>query len=160
TPKGTIGIGKVNVDIFKGGGSESNLFVSVHILPIVVHIGDPQVSGDQLSEFSGGGCSVSSQASVAPIEKSSAPFICEKFSVSCEFGHHRNIVINNVDISIGEVTVNLNERLLAKKERPSESSSGSDRSKGSNHVDPMSTNQSSTKEEKLERHISLFPEKV
>ncbi|CAJ2657974.1 unnamed protein product [Trifolium pratense] len=160
TPKGTIGIGKVNVDIFKGGGSESNLFVSVHILPISVHIGDPQVSGDQLSELSGGGCSVSSQASVAPIEKSSAPFICEKFSVSCEFGHHRNIVINNVDISIGEVTVNLNERLLAKKERTSESSSGSDRSKGSNHVDPMSTNQSLTKEEKLERHISLFPEKV
>ncbi|KAK2394597.1 protein SABRE [Trifolium repens] len=159
TPKGTIGIGKVNVDISKGGGSESNLFVSVHILPIVVHIGDPQDSCDQLSEFSGGGSSVSSQASVAPIEKSSAPFICEKFSVSCEFGHRRDIVINNVDISIGEVTVNLNERLLAKKERSSESPSGSDRSKGSN-VDPMSTKQSSTKEEKLERYISLFPEKV
>jgi hypothetical protein len=79
----------VNVDISKGGGSESNLFVSVHILPIVVHIGDPQDSCDQLSEFSGGGSSVSSQASVAPIEKSSAPFICEKFSVSCEFGHRR-----------------------------------------------------------------------
>ncbi|KAK2448310.1 protein SABRE [Trifolium repens] len=159
TPKGTIGIGKVNVDISKGGGSESNLFVSVHILPIVVHIGDPQDSCDQLSEFSGGGSSVSSQASVAPIEKSSAPFICEKFSVSCEFGHRRDIVINNVDISIGEVTVNLNERLLAKKERPSESPSGSDRSKGPT-VDPMSTKQSSTKEEKLERYISLFPEKV
>jgi hypothetical protein len=74
------------------------------------------------------------------------------------FGH-RDIVINNVDISIGEVTVNLNERLLAKKERSSESPSGSDRSKGST-VDPMSTKQSSTKEEKLERYISLFPEKV
>ncbi|WJX63369.1 hypothetical protein P8452_48262 [Trifolium repens] len=159
TPKGTIGIGKVNVDISKGGGSESNLFISVHILPIVVHIGDPQVSCDQLSEFSGGGSSVSSQASVVPIEKSSAPFICEKFFISCEFGHRRDIVIKNVDISIGEVTVNLNERLLAKKKRPSESPSGSDRSKGSN-IDPMSTKQSSTKEEKLERFISLFPEKV
>lgn len=89
TPKGTVGIGKVNVDISKVGGPESNLFVSLHILPIVVHIGDPQVSYDQLSKFSVGGCSVSSQASAAPAEKSSAPFICEKFSVSCEFGHHR-----------------------------------------------------------------------
>ncbi|XP_045828251.1 protein SABRE-like isoform X2 [Trifolium pratense] len=159
TPKGTIGIGKVNVDISKGCGSESNLFISIHILPIAVHIGDPQVSCDQLSEFSGGGCSVSSQTSVVPIEKSSSPFICEKFIISCEFGHRRDIVIKNVDISIGEVTVNLNERLLAKKKRPSESPSGSDRSKGSN-VDPMSTKQSSTKEEKLERYISLFPEKV
>jgi hypothetical protein len=79
----------VNVDISKGGGSESNLFISVHILPIVVHIGDPQDSCDQLSEFSGGGSSVSSQASVVPIEKSSTPFICEKFFISCEFGHRR-----------------------------------------------------------------------
>lgn len=89
TPKGTVGIGKLNVDISKGGGPESNLIVSLHILPIVVHIGDPQVSCDQLSKFSVGGCSVSSQASAPPTEKSSAPFICEKFSVSCEFGHHR-----------------------------------------------------------------------
>jgi len=79
----------LNVDISKGGGPESNLLVSVQILPIVVHIGDPQVSRDLLSKFSGGGCSVSSQASIAPREKSSSPFICEKFSVSCEFGHYR-----------------------------------------------------------------------
>ncbi|XP_058747798.1 protein SABRE-like isoform X1 [Vicia villosa] len=158
TPKGTVGIGKVNVDISKVGGPESKLFVSLHILPIVVHIGDPQVSYDQLSKFSVGGCSVSSQASAAPAEKPSAPFICEKFSVSCEFGHHREvgIVIKNVDVSIGEVTVNLNERLLIKKKRSSESSSGSDRSS----VDPMSTKQSSTKQEKLARFSSLFPEKV
>lgn len=79
----------MSVDISKGGGTESNLFVSVQILPIVVHIGDTQVSYDQLSKFSGGGCSVPSQASVAAIDKSSVPFICEKFSVSCEFGHDR-----------------------------------------------------------------------
>lgn len=66
------------------------------------------------------------------------------------------IVIKNVDVSIGEVTVNLNERLLIKKKRSSESSSGSDRSS----VDPMSTKQSSTKQEKLARFSSLFPEKV
>lgn len=156
TPKSSVGIGKLNVDISKGGGSESNLLVSVQILPIVVHIGDPQVSRDLLSKFS-----VSSQASVAPREKSSAPFICEKFSVSCEFGHYREvgIVIKNVDISCGEVTVNLNERLLVKRKRSSESPSVSDRSIGSN-VDHTSTKPSLTKEEKLARYSSLFPEKV
>lgn len=89
TPKSTLEIGKLNVDISKVGGSESNLFVRVQILPIVVHIGDPQVNCDQLSKSSAGGCSVSSQGSVAAIEKSYATFLCEKFSISCEFGHDR-----------------------------------------------------------------------
>lgn len=69
------------------------------------------------------------------------------------------IVIKNVDISCGEVTVNLNERLLVKRKRSSESPSVSDRSIGSN-VDHTSTKPSLTKEEKLARYSSLFPEKV
>ena len=89
TPKYTLEIRELNVDISKDGGSESDLFVRVQILPIVVHILDPRASCDQLSNFSGGGCSASNQASVAAMEKSSATFMCEKFSVSCEFGHDR-----------------------------------------------------------------------
>ncbi|KAJ1421322.1 FMP27, GFWDK domain [Sesbania bispinosa] len=161
TPKSTLEIGELNVDISKDGGSESDLFVRVQILPIVVHIGDPQVNCDQLSTFSGGGCSVSRQASVAAIEKSPAPFICEKFSVSCKFGHDREvgIIIKNLDISIGEVTVNLNEGLLVKKKSSLESPSGSDRNVTSN-IDSMSTEQPSKKQQTLASYTSRFPEKV
>lgn len=80
------------MDISKDGGSKSNLLVRLQILPIFVHIGEPEprVSCD-LSNLSGGGCSSSAQASVTTIERSSAPFFCEKFSISCEFGHDRYI---------------------------------------------------------------------
>jgi len=77
------------VDLSKDAGSESDLVVRVQILPIVVNISEPQVS-NQLSESSGGGSNTSSQPSIASTEKtSSATFVCEKFSVSCAFGHDR-----------------------------------------------------------------------
>lgn len=91
TPKSTVEVKELKVDISKDGGSGSNLFVRLHILPILVHIGEPRVICDQLSNFSGGGCSSSGQASIASTEKSSAPFVCEKVSISCEFGHDRYI---------------------------------------------------------------------
>lgn len=90
TPKFTVEIKELNVDISKDGGSKSSLLVRLQILPILVHIGEPRVSCDQLSNLNGG-CSSSCQASFAALERSSAPFICEKFSVSCEFGHDRYI---------------------------------------------------------------------
>ncbi|KAG5064000.1 Protein SABRE [Glycine soja] len=159
TPKATVEIGKLNVDISKVGGSESDLLVRVHILPIVVS--EPQVSCNQLSDLSGGECSASSQASIATIKKAPALFICEKFCVSCEFGHDREvgILIKSVDISIGEVTVNLNEGLLVKKKSSVESSSGSEKSVGSN-VDSMSAKEPPKKREKIIGYISKFPQKV
>lgn len=77
------------MDISKDGGSKSNVIVRLQILPILVHIGEPRLSCDQLSDLSGGGSISSGQASIAAIERSSAPFICENFSVSCEIGHDR-----------------------------------------------------------------------
>lgn len=88
TPKSTFEIKELGLDICQDGGSESDLFVRLQILPLVIHIGDPQASCDQLCNSSGGGFGVSSQASIAAVEKSS-PFICEKISISCEFGHVR-----------------------------------------------------------------------
>ncbi|KAK7301093.1 hypothetical protein RJT34_11953 [Clitoria ternatea] len=87
TPKCTVKITELNVDISKDDGSESDMVVRVQILPIVVHLSEPHVGCDQLPNSSGGGCSASSQASVAATEKSSAPSICEKFYVLCAFGH-------------------------------------------------------------------------
>lgn len=89
TPKSTVEIKELNVDISKDGGPGSNLLVKLHILPILVHIGEPWVSCDHLSNFSGGECNSSGQAFIASIERPSAPFICEKVSISCEFGHDR-----------------------------------------------------------------------
>ncbi|RDY04424.1 Protein SABRE, partial [Mucuna pruriens] len=166
TPKSTVEIKELNVDISKDGGSKSNLLVRLQILPIFVHFGEPEprVSCDLLSNLSGGGCSSSGQASITAIERSSAPFICEKFSVSCEFGHDREvgIVIKNMDISSGVVTVNLNEELLLKSKSPSESSSGSDSIVGS-HADSASTKRPSKKQQTLaafSKYSSMFPEKV
>ncbi|RZC15868.1 Protein SABRE isoform B [Glycine soja] len=164
TPKFTVEIKELNVDISKDGGSKSNLLVRLQILPIFVHIGEPRASCDFLSNLSGGGCSSSGQASITALERSSAPFICETFSVSCEFGHNREvgIVIKNMDISSGEVTVNLNEELLLKSKSPSKSSSGSDSKVGS-HADSTSTKRPSKKQQTLaafSKYSSMFPEKV
>ncbi|XP_027329889.1 protein SABRE-like [Abrus precatorius] len=161
TPKSMVEIGELNVDISQNGAPEPDLFVRVQILPIVVQIGDPQVSSDQLSNFNGGGCSATSQASVAATEKLSAPSICEKFSISCEFGYDREvgIIIKNVDISTGAITVNLNEGLLVKRKSSSESSSGSEKNIGSS-VDLMGTKQPPKKQQTLAGYISMFPQKV
>ncbi|KAF7830032.1 protein SABRE isoform X1 [Senna tora] len=164
TPKSTVEIKELKVDISKDGGSRSNLFVRLHILPILVHFGEPRVSCDQLSNFCGGGCNSSGQASIASVERSSAPFICEKVSVSCEFGHDREvgIIIKDVDISSGEVTVNLNERLLLRSKSPSEPPSGSDRDIESS-ADSVATKKPSKKHQALasfSKYSSMFPEKV
>lgn len=163
TPKFTVEIKELNVDISKDGGSKSSLLVRLQIIPILVHIGEPRVSCDQLPNLSGG-CGTSGQASITALEKSSAPFICEKLSVSYEFGHEREmgIIIKNVDISSGEVTLNLNEELLLKSKNSSESSSSSDSSIGS-RVDPVSAKKPSKKQQTLaafSKYSAMFPEKV
>ncbi|WJX41203.1 hypothetical protein P8452_28592 [Trifolium repens] len=164
TPKSTVEIKELNVDISKDGGSKSSLLVKLQILPILVHIGEPRVNCEQLSNLSGGGCSSTCQASIAAIERSSAPFFCEKFSVSCEFGHDREvgIVIKNLDISSGEVTLNLNEELLLKNKSSSESSSNSDGVIRS-QADSVSSKKPSKKQQTLaafSKYSSMFPEKV
>ncbi|XP_057425311.1 protein SABRE-like isoform X2 [Lotus japonicus] len=160
----TVEIKELNVDISKDGGSKSNVIVRLQILPILVHIGEPRLSCDQLSDLSGGGSISSGQASIAAIERSSAPFICENFSVSCEIGHDREvgIIIKNVDVSSGEVTLNLNEELLLKRKSSSESSSSSDSIIGL-RADSISTKKPSKQQQTLasfSKYSSMFPEKV
>jgi len=89
TPKATIEVKELTVDISKDGGSKPNLFVKLRILPIFVYIGEPRASCEQSSTFNSGGCISAGQSSFAMIDKSSAPFSCEEFSLSCEFGHDR-----------------------------------------------------------------------
>ncbi|KAK7385404.1 hypothetical protein VNO78_31121 [Psophocarpus tetragonolobus] len=161
TPKATIEIGNLNVDIFKVVGSESDLCVMIQILPIVVQISEPQVSCNQLSGINGGGGDASTQTSIAATKKANPHFIIGKFSVLCEFGHDREIgiIIKNVEISIGEVTLNLNESFLVKKKSSSESSSSFEKNKRLND-DSASTKDPSKKRETILGYISKFPQKV
>ncbi|KAI4337581.1 hypothetical protein L6164_015978 [Bauhinia variegata] len=157
-PKFTVEIKDLNVDISKDGGSKSNLFVRLHILPILVHIAEPRITSDQLSDSALG------QASMATVERSSAPLICEKFSVLCEFGHNREvgIIIKNVDVSCGEVTMNLNEGLFLKSKVSSDPPSGSDRGMASSAdtVAPKNTAKKQQAFVALSKYSSIFPEKV
>lgn len=68
TPKAAIEVKGIKLDICKDGGSKSNLFVILQILPIAVQAIQP------LSDV---------------MEKPSAPSCCEEFSFSCEFGNDR-----------------------------------------------------------------------
>lgn len=88
TPKATIEVKDLRVDISKDGGSKPTLFVKLQVLPLVVHVGDPRLSCDQSSNFNHGSDSAG-QPSFCMMERSSAPFYCEELSLSCEFGHDR-----------------------------------------------------------------------
>ncbi|KAF3447266.1 hypothetical protein FNV43_RR12446 [Rhamnella rubrinervis] len=159
TSKATVEIKELDVDISKDSGSKPNLFVKLHILPIVVHMGEPRFCSDQSSNVSYEG-----QSSCALMERSSASFVCEEFSLSCEFGHDREVgvVIKNVDIISGEVTVNLNEEMLSKSKSSSQSSSHSDKVMGSTvgSLDPKKTHKKQQVAVALSKYMSIFPEKV
>ncbi|XP_042988908.1 protein SABRE isoform X2 [Carya illinoinensis] len=161
TPKATIEVKELTVDISKDGGSKPNLFVKLRILPIFVYIGEPRASCEQSSTFNSGGCISAGQSSFA-IDKSSAPFSCEEFSLSCEFGHDREVgvIIKNLDITSGEVTVNLNEKFLSKSKRSS-STSHSDKVIDST-VDSVAAKRPQGKQTlaALSKYTIMFPEKV
>ncbi|KAL7208123.1 hypothetical protein ACSBR1_029976 [Camellia fascicularis] len=119
-PKATIEVKELKVDLSKDGGSKPALIVRLHLLPIVVHLGEPQINCEHSSSFNHGS---GNQASFSLMERTSAPFCCEEFSLSSEFGHDREtgVIIKNVDITVGEVTLNLNEELFLKRKNPSDS---------------------------------------
>ncbi|XP_031392933.1 protein SABRE [Punica granatum] len=124
TPKATVEVKELSVDISKEGGSKPNVIVKLQILPIIIHLGEPRLSCDQPPGFDNEGYHFSNLTSSALLERSSAssaPFICEELHLSCEFGHDREagICIKNVEIQCGEVTVNLNETMLSKSKSSS-----------------------------------------
>ncbi|GMN40176.1 hypothetical protein TIFTF001_009410 [Ficus carica] len=163
TPKATVEVKELKVDIFKDSGSGQNLFVKLHIVPIIVHMGEQRVSIDQSSNFISEGCLSAGQSTCAILERASAPFFCEEFSLSCEFGHDREVgvVIKNVDITSEEVTVNLNEDMLSKNKGSLQPTSQSDKV-----IEATVASLDSRKENKkqsvvvaLSKYTSIFPEK-
>ncbi|XP_057973448.1 protein SABRE [Malania oleifera] len=163
TPKATVEVKDLRVDITKDGGSKPTLFVRLHLLPIAVYIGEPRVSCNQSSGFNNGGCDSVGQGSFALPERSSAPFSCEELSLSCECGHDSEVgvIIKNFDISSGEVAVSLNEELFIKNKDSSDVFSSSDKVMSSN-VDSGAAEKPHKKKALLSvpKYASLFPEKV
>lgn len=89
TSQATIEIKELGVDASKDGGSKSALFVKLHLLPIVAHLGVARISSDQSSSFSGASYNYGYQAFSTLTERAPVPFLCEEFYLSCEFGHVR-----------------------------------------------------------------------
>ncbi|GAV66856.1 Fmp27_GFWDK domain-containing protein/Apt1 domain-containing protein [Cephalotus follicularis] len=163
-PIATVEVKELKVDISKDGGSKPNLFVKLQILPIIVHMGEPRVSCDQSSNLNSGGCISASQSSFAMMERSSAFLNCEEFSLFCEFVHEREagVVIQNLDINFGEVTVNLNEELLSKKQSSSYMISHTDKIMETT-IDSVAAKKPHKKQAavlSLTKYASMFPEKV
>ncbi|KAJ0518235.1 putative FMP27, GFWDK domain-containing protein [Helianthus annuus] len=106
TPKATVEIKELGVDMSKDQGSKPSMYLKLQILPIAIHLGEPHVTAGDAST----------------IDKSSAHFVCEEFGLLFEFASHREMGVSakNVDISLGEISVDLNEDLISKKKKPSD----------------------------------------
>ncbi|KAL3514280.1 hypothetical protein ACH5RR_026997 [Cinchona calisaya] len=111
TPKATVEVKELRLEISKDGGSQPALFVKLHLIPVWVYLGESRATSDIH-----GGSLPSSQAFFGLTERTSAPVNCEEFSLLCEFGHDREagIVVKNVEITSGEISMILSEELLVK----------------------------------------------
>ncbi|GER37363.1 Golgi-body localisation protein domain [Striga asiatica] len=148
-PKATLDIKELRVDISKDGGSEAELFVKLQLFPINVHLGEPHLT----SGGSSSGCQL--------IDGVCPPFSCEEFSLLCEIGHNREtgVVVRDLDITCGQVSVNLNEELLLKKkdlpDKSSQPASGVVQA-----VDKESVSAKSPRGERALSAVSMLPEKA
>lgn len=80
---------ELKLDISKDGGTQPNLYVKLHVIPILVHLCDSRIISDQPSStLSFERCSAS-QTSPASLDRSSAALFCDELSLSSEFGHDR-----------------------------------------------------------------------
>lgn len=155
TPKATIEVKDLKVEISKDGGSKPNLLVKLQISPILVYLGESRMSCDQSCNLDG---DFSNQMGHACMERSSAPFSCEELLLSCEFGHNREVgvIINNLDIHSGEVNMNLNESLLSKNKRSSDTFP----TEMEQTIDSAAGKNPPKKQLALSKYSSIFPEKV
>ncbi|KAL3504883.1 hypothetical protein ACH5RR_034724 [Cinchona calisaya] len=153
TPKATVEVKELRLGISKDGGSQPALFVMLHLVPVSIYLGESRVISDQ---YSINGESLSS-------ERTSAPFNCEDFSLLCEFGHDREagVVVRNVDITSGEVSMILHEELLVKKKSSIDTSS-----QAGELVRETNALGNSKKPDKkpailaISKYTTIFPEKI
>ncbi|KAL6573245.1 hypothetical protein OROHE_001704 [Orobanche hederae] len=94
-PKATLDVKELRVDISKDGVSEAGLFVKLKLFPINVHLGEPRLTSDQ-------SCSTWCPNKIT---------LEDILGLASEAG----VVVRDLDITCGELRVNLNEDFLLKK---------------------------------------------
>ncbi|CAK7347282.1 unnamed protein product [Dovyalis caffra] len=142
TPKATIDVKELRLDISKDGGSKPNLFVKLKILPILIHMGEPRISSDQTLNFNSGGCISSGEVAFGNMER--------------EVG----VIIQNVDINSGMVSVNLNEELLSSKKTSSDAFAPTDKESVADSAVSKNPHNKQSKLEVITQYTSMIPEKV
>lgn len=162
TPKATIDVKELRLDISKDGGSKPNLYVKLNISPVLIHMGESRIISDQMPNFNNGGCISSGEVAFGNMDRSSAAFFCEELSLSCEFNHDREVgvIIQNVDINSGEVTVNLNEELLSRKKSSSDAFAHTDKELVADSSVSKNQHNKQSRLVAITKYASMFPEKV
>ncbi|KAL3845764.1 hypothetical protein ACJIZ3_003167 [Penstemon smallii] len=157
TPKATLDVKDLGVDISNNGGSEAGLFVNLQLVSINVQLAEFRVKSDQ-SVTSGG--SSANQL----IDGVCSPFSCEELSLLCEFGHNREagVFVKNLDVTSGQVHINLYADLLLKDKSLSDTSP-----QPVSEVIPENRGAGSAKRtqgkqslDAVVKHTSIFPDKV
>lgn len=84
-PRATIAVKELRAGISKDGGSKPALFIKLHLLHILGHLGGPWVNHDKKSNFNRCGYTSASPTFFALLETNPAPFCCEELILSSEF---------------------------------------------------------------------------
>ncbi|WVZ56949.1 hypothetical protein U9M48_007409 [Paspalum notatum var. saurae] len=158
-PKAAVAIKDLKIDISKTGGLDPVLGVQINIVPLFVQALESDSIENNTSLFSKLDWWVSGQYCSGMDTSDCSSFLFEDISLLCDL-HQRDkgIGLKNLDLMLGPIVVNLEEKLLSKK-KPSATTVTDQK------VEPSVDNKSATRSEggklaSLNKKISLFPEKV
>ncbi|XP_042416673.1 LOW QUALITY PROTEIN: protein SABRE-like [Zingiber officinale] len=157
-PKAIIEVKELKLDISREEPNQI-LRVKLHLVPFMIHLGDPFLSVDNTLTSNQKECLQDEQSFSSVMEKNS--FVCEDLSVACDFGHDREkgIKVSDLDMVCGDVSVNVNEDLFKRKDKnlelPYDTATEGATSAMISEISEKHKSTPSTK-----RHIFAFPEKV
>lgn len=94
TPKATLEVKDLRVDISKNGNAKPSLFIKLLLSPITAQMGEQRISNDELSNNVDEGYMGASQSSIPLVDQPLSSLNCEELSLSCEFGHSRLVALS------------------------------------------------------------------
>uniref|UniRef100_A0A0E0E3G3 FMP27/BLTP2/Hobbit GFWDK motif-containing RBG unit domain-containing protein n=1 Tax=Oryza meridionalis TaxID=40149 RepID=A0A0E0E3G3_9ORYZ len=158
-PKAALGIKDLKIDLSKTGGLDPILNVEIHILPLFVQALEPDGIDNSTSVFSKLDWWVSGQYCSAMDTADCSSFLFEDIVLLCDL-HQRGkgVGVKNLDLVIGPIVVNLEEKLFTKKKLSAPTVA-------EKTDEPTADVKSDTKSEgsklsSLNKKIDLLPEKV
>nr|CAB3500797.1 unnamed protein product [Digitaria exilis] len=158
-PKAALGIKDLKIDISKTGGLDPVLNVQINLIPLFVQALESDSIDSNTSVFSKLDWWVSGQYCSAMDTSDCSTFLFEDISLSCDL-HQRDkgIKVKNLDLILGPIVVNLEEKLFTKKKQSA--STVADQKDGSSVDNKSAVRSEGGKLASLNKKISLFPEKV